>query len=389
MDPGRPRAKSLITRTPGALLSTLLIAIAAAMAFGLDRLPGEMRDFEVYWTAAGRALAAEPLYRDADGHYLFKYLPAFAVLAGPVALIPLGLAKALWFVISVALITVVVALSIAILPERRRSAIFIGVIVVIAMGKFYGHELVLGQVNLLFTSIVLLGLLAMRSNRDTPAAVLFVLATVVKPYAVLLLPWLVLRRGFTAAATTLIAIVAVLLLPTVLYGFGGAVDLHLAWWSTVTGSTAPNLTNADNVSLAGFFAKWLGAGPAATVATAVAGVAVLSLVGVVLLRQAAVEHREMLEGTLLLTVIPLLSPQGWDYVFLVASPAAAFIANYDRSLPALWRGLCWAALLTIGLSLFDLMGRQHYAAFMSWSIITVCFVVVVAGLARLRARGVA
>ncbi len=359
------------------------------MAFGLGKLPGEMRDFHVYWTAAGRALASEPLYRGADGHYQFKYLPAFAVLAGPVGLIPLAVAKALWFVTSVALLTVVVALSIAILPERRRAVIVIGAVVVITMGKFYGHELVLGQVNLLFTSIVLLGLMAMRMNRNGAAAVLFVIATVVKPYAILLLPWLILRRGLTAAATAIASLCAVLLLPIVLYGFAGTADLHLAWWSTVTGSTAPNLTNADNVSLAGFFAKWFGSGPAATAATALAGLGVLSLVGAVVLRGRKVEHREMLEGALLLTVIPLLSPQGWDYVFLVASPAAAFIANYDRSLPGFLRGLCWAALLTIGLSLFDLMGREHYAVFMSWSIITVCFLVVVAGLASLRARRIA
>ena len=33
---------------------------------------------------------------------------------------------------------------------------------VVVMGKFYGHELVLGQVNLLFAALVLLGLLWVR-----------------------------------------------------------------------------------------------------------------------------------------------------------------------------------------------------------------------------------
>ena len=40
-----------------------------------------MADFEVYWTAANRALDAQPLYQPADGHYQFKYLPAFAFLS--------------------------------------------------------------------------------------------------------------------------------------------------------------------------------------------------------------------------------------------------------------------------------------------------------------------
>ena len=359
------------------------------MAFGFGKLPGEMRDFDVYWTAAGRAISSEQLYRLADGHYQFKYLPAFAVLAGPAGLLPLPQAKALWFVISVALLTLVVALSIAILPDRRRSAAFIGTVVVITMGKFYGHELVLGQVNLLFTALVLAGVMAIRRQHDGAAAALFVAATVVKPYAVLLLPWLAFRRGPKPAAIVMMAVCAVLLLPVVLYGFTGTVDLHVWWWRTVTASTAPNLTNADNVSLAGFFAKWIGGGQVATIATILTGVGVLLLVAAVVWRGKGIEHSEMLEASLLLTIIPLLSPQGWDYVFLVASPAAAFLANYDRSLPGVLRAGCWVAMLTIGLSIFDLMGRGNYAAFMSWSVITVCFLIVVAGLASLRARRIA
>ena len=42
-----------------------------------------MVDFEVYRTAAGRALDAENLYRPIDGHYQFKYLPAFALAMAP------------------------------------------------------------------------------------------------------------------------------------------------------------------------------------------------------------------------------------------------------------------------------------------------------------------
>ena len=43
----------------------------------------------------------------------------------------------------------------------------------------------------------------------------------------------------------------------------------------------------------------------------------------------------------------------------------------------------------IGLSLFDLMGRTAYYAFMRMSIISLCFFVVIAGLVMLRLRKVA
>ncbi len=365
----------------------MVLAAAAVIAgFGFHRLPGEMRDFEVYWTAAQRASASEPLYRPADGHYQFKYLPAFAVLTVPIGRLPLSHAKAAWFAASVALLVALVSLSIAILPERRRPMWALTLVIVVAMGKFYGHELVLGQVNILFAVIVLSAILAMRVGRDTAAALLIVAAVAVKPYAVIFLPWLAFVRGsrpFFTAATGLAALAA---LPAVLYGIGATIDLHRAWWVTVTQSTAPNLTNADNVSIAGLVTKWLGAGGAAPVVTLVTTAAVLAAAVYVMARRNRPHLAEPLEGAMLLTLVPLISPQGWDYVFLVSTPAITVLANYDDLLPRGQRVFTWMAGAIIGLSLFDLMGRERYAAFMSWSIITVCYLIVLAGLVSLRVR---
>src|SRR5688572_10137591 len=67
-----------------------------------------MRDFEVFWTAASRAAHAAPLYRVDDGHFQFKYLPAFAVISSPASLLPLDIAKGKWLTISVALMLALV-----------------------------------------------------------------------------------------------------------------------------------------------------------------------------------------------------------------------------------------------------------------------------------------
>jgi hypothetical protein len=98
---------------------------------------------------------------------------------------------------------------------------------------------------------------------------------------------------------------------------------------------------------------------------------------------------EGLEGGLLLLSIPLLSPQGWDYVLLIATPAVIYLANYLTELPAPWRGATIAAGLTIGLSLFDLMGRAAYTAFMNAGVITVCALVLASALGVLRLKAVA
>ena len=101
-------------------LAACAILAAALGAFFL-RVSGDMRDFEVPWTVAGRAAAAEPLYRAEDEHYQFKYLPAFAVLAVPLGMVPLPVAKGIWFVGSVVLLFALIALSVRLLPERRHA----------------------------------------------------------------------------------------------------------------------------------------------------------------------------------------------------------------------------------------------------------------------------
>ena len=103
------------------LIAACALLAAALGAFTL-RISRDMRDFEVPYTVAGRAAAAAaPLYRAEDEHYQFKYLPAFAVLAIPLGLMPLAVAKGVWFVGSVALLMALMSLSVRLLPEQRKS----------------------------------------------------------------------------------------------------------------------------------------------------------------------------------------------------------------------------------------------------------------------------
>ena len=351
--------------------------------------PDTMRDFEVFWTAASRAAAAESLYRIDDGHFQFKYLPAFAVLASPASRMTLDIAKGKWLTVSIALVVTLIWLSVRLLPDRRRPTWFIVVAVVVAMAKFYGHELTLGQVNLAFAVLVAAGMLMLGSSRPAMAVAAFVAAVVVKPYAVLFLPWVALRGGWRAIVSATIGMAAVFVAPVGLYGVSRTIDLHRDWWDTVTTSTMPNLTNPDNVSVAAFAAKWLGVGSTASIVAAVVSLALLGFTVFIVVHDWRLDRREVLEGALLMTLVPLISPQGWDYVFLVATPAIALLVNYDVELPRVLRAVTWITIGVIGLSLYDLLGRQGYRAFMEWSVITLCFVVVLAALGTLRARRVA
>ena len=378
-----PVLRPSLTRTRALLV---VLAIVSLVALFTTRVSRKMPDFQVYWTAGARALAAEPLYRADDGHYQFKYLPAFAILAVPAALVPLPAAKAAWFAISALLMIALLWLSLRTMPDLRRPAPLLLVLTFLAMAKFYAHELVLGQVNLLFGAIVVLAIVWMRQGRDAAAGLLLALAVVVKPYAAIFAPWLATRRNRAAFGAMAAALIVLLLLPAVRYGWQGNLQLLGDWWRTVTTTTAPNLTNPDNVSLSAMFAKWLGPQSTATMLASAAAAVLLIVTGIVIAGRGALKTPDTLEGSLLLLLIPLLSPQGWDYVFLIGTPAVMLLINDSAALPRGIRIAALASIAVVGLTIYDLVGRDLYATFMQLSIVTICMVIEFAALATLRFR---
>ena len=363
-----------------------VLALVSLVAVFTTRVSRKMPDFEVYWTAGTRAAAAQPLYRESDGHYQFKYLPAFALLASPLAAIPLPAAKGAWFAASAVLMVTLLGLSLRVLPTLRRSPVLLLVLTFLAMAKFYAHELVLGQVNLLFAVVAVLAVVWLQKGRDSAAGALLALAVVVKPYALIFAPWLATRRQRGAVATMIGTLILLLLIPAARYGWDGNLQLLRDWWQTVTATSAPNLLNQDNVSLSAMFAKWLGPGSTAGLLAALAAFLLLIVAGIVMAGRGLLEKPEALEASLLLMLIPLLSPQGWDYVFLIATPAVMLLINEMASLPGGLRYATIAAIAIVALSIFDLMGRDAYATFMRLSLITVLVLIEYAALVTLRFR---
>ena len=361
-----------------------MLAVVSLAAIFTTRVARKMPDFDVYWTAGSRAHAAAPLYREEDGHFQFKYLPAFAVVAIPLALVPLAAAKAIWFSVSAVLMILLLALSVRMLPAVHRPPPLLVVLTFAAMAKFYAHELVLGQVNLLFAVIVALAVVCLLDARRTAAGALLALAVVVKPYGILFAPWLLSRRDRVPFAAMAAGLVLVFIVPAALYGWSGDVRLHVDWWRTVASSTAPNLLNQDNVSLAAMFAKWIGAAGQTRLLTAATSAVLLGLVGIVVAARGTLARADALEAALLLLLIPLLSPQGWDYVLLISTPTVMLLINDLPRVPGGLRTAAAVAIAVVALSIYDLMGRTAYAEFMALSLITVCVLVEFAALVSLR-----
>lgn len=378
------RHSSLRAATPvrSALLAgALLLLIATAF---LPKVLEEMPDFEVYWRAGTRVLAAEPLYRAEDGHFQHKYWPVFGVLMTPLALLPIKAAKVVWFYGSVAALVALVAMSFRLLPHRKPPPLALVLVPTIAMLKFFAHELNLGQCNALMALSVMTGFGFLRSDRTVLAGVSFALSVAIKPYSVVFLPYLLLKRHLMALGVFLAFVLVSLVLPAAIYGIKGNAAQIDGWIRTIAESTLPNLLNQDNVSIWAMYGKWLGAGSLAF-GLALGTIALVGIGFLVLLwKGSGVTGGEHLEMAMLLVLLPLLSPQGWDYTLLMAAPAVMVLVNEFQDLPVSVRVAGSTAVAVMALAVFDLMGRRAYAAFMSVSPITVCALVLLASMAYIR-----
>jgi len=360
-----------------------VVAAAAAWVFAF-KASRRMPDFEVYWRAGARAAQAEPLYRADDAAYQFKYFPAFAVVAIPLGALPLPVAKPIWFTLSFAALVALLALSVRILPDRRQPVGLLIAVLIVGLGKYYAKDLVLGQINLVFALVATAAIAAFKAGREALAGALVVFAIVLKPYALILLPWIAARRRAPSAIAAAAGIVLAAVLPAFIYGIDGTIGLYQGWWRTVTDTTAGTLTHSDNVSLAAMYTKWFGFGSVATVLAGVTAACLMAIAAVVFLRRRGLPSPDGLEAGLLLTLTPLLSPQGWDYVVLVSTPAIVYVANYFSELPRRLQPIAALAVAVIGLTLFDLLGRRLHYALMDLSVITLAFLVIIASLAVLR-----
>lgn len=366
-----------------------LILIAAAVVFYVvARSRHDVVDFNVYRTAGLRAAAGEPLYQPADGHYQFKYLPAFALAAIPLGLIPEEAAKAAWFAISVWCLVVVVRRAVQTLPDRRLSRRALYWLTGLFLGRFYVQELVLGQTNLLLAVILLAAVFAARDRRWAPG-VLVGLAIFVKPYAAIVVPWLAVARGWPALAACLATVAAGLIAPAAWYGWPGNLDLLAAWFATVTETTAPNLLHPENISLASLWAKWLGPGTTASSLALASSAVLLLAAGTLVALRRRVPSPAYLDFGVLMLLVPLVSPQGWDYVLVIATPAMVCLIDRWRDLPLGSRAVSATAIAVLSFTIFDLLGRALYSSLLQAGVLTLAALVVAATLLRMRQQALA
>ena len=368
-------------------LVAILLGVGAYVVFRLVRT--ELVDFEVYRTAAARALAAEPLFRLDDGHYQYKYLPAFALVMAPFAWLPKAFAEGLWFALSVGMAAWFVRMSLLAVPERRlrdNTLIWLGLLL---MGKFLVKELAFGQTNILLGIVLLGAVVAAGRGRRVAAGILVGVGVFVKPYALVFLPWLVWVSGASALAAFSGVMVAGLLLPAAVYGWAGNLDLLAGWYRLVTESTAHTLLGHENISFASMWGKWWRPQTAPLVLTVASSAVAFATAGGGVLMRRRVRAPGCLDYGMLAILVPLISPQGWDYLLIIGLPGYLLLVDRWRDTPWPWRAVVVASLFVTNFAIFDLMRRPLYMFVMNNGIPTLGALALLVCLLRLRWRRLA
>ena len=316
------------------LFAFLAIILLAIVVYN-TRVRHEMIDFITWRQAAVRALDAEPLYRPEDGHYQFKYFPMFAVMMAPFGVLDQDTGKVLWFAISVGLLAALLRWSVAALPERRLSQRILVFFAIVLMAKFYAHELLLGQTNLLLGVLLVRRCSPSRSIGGSLPVGSWAWPSSSNRTRSFWFPGCSSLRVGQPPPWPLASVTIGLLLPAAVYGWSGNLDLLREWLRTVTDSTTPNLLGTTTCRLPR-------CGPSGWAQVLWRpGLAWLTVIGTLVLvivawrRRRAVSAPEYLECALLMLLVPLISPQGWDYVLLLATPAVVCLVDRWRELTRL------------------------------------------------------
>jgi hypothetical protein len=373
-----------------------LILMAAAVLAGVYILHvgQDMSDFGVCYQGGQRIVRGETLYREADGHLQYKYSPTSALFFAPLALLPFGAAKVIWYILEFAFLAGIFFLSLEALPVGAERAAPILAWTFLVELKFLAREIELGQVNL-FILLLLTSMLYLLLRKKQASAGLFWGASLfVKPYALVFLPYFLIKRKFRVIATGLAVVLAGLMLPAIFYGIRGNLIVLREWPATLSQSTSGLLASYDNASLTGFLLKTLPfLSKQAAVAVLLTVLLALGLAVLWMIKKgnapAAPKDPMVLESIFLLILIPLFSPLGWNYNYLYSIPAVILIIAAWRQLTPALRTVLTLNFLFIVTSLIEFWGRELFRFYTHYAFVAVNFLIVLVTLFHLRLKKIA
>jgi hypothetical protein len=223
-----------------AVMAFIFVFVGASTVYRASPWASKHRtDFTVY-TAAGQAVVqGTPLYEAQNSRgWLYMYLPIFAIAMVPLSFFPDAVAAGIWYVISVAMLVHMLWLSGSLArrfwPDTNWPVAWIGV------WTFFGifwptvSGMARGQASVLLAWLVTLAIWAWFEKRQWLAGAALAAAIVVKVFPVLFLAYFAFKRQWTMLlATGVWLAMMVFVLPSLVFGVGGNLDLLRTWVNDV------------------------------------------------------------------------------------------------------------------------------------------------------------
>jgi hypothetical protein len=208
-------------------------------------------DFNVYYRAGHRVLLGHSIY-PVDDSDRFLYAPIFAIAFAPLAALPRHLAQFVFFAINAfSLIEFIVGAGVILFGRERRLPALLIVVPVLLSFRFIDNNFDHGQINLPTLALIVWAIIYAEESHDAWAALMLAAAILIKPFAVLAAIHLAIRRHFATLGWAVVAGVALLVVPIVIFGPHGLIDQTEAYVTAIASMTnryRTMLTNQSSVS---------------------------------------------------------------------------------------------------------------------------------------------
>ena len=352
-----------------------LITVSAG-SFIAEHINGrmDMRDLEVYYTAADRLIDGGELYRSVEEdpweHYVYKYAPPAAMLFIP--FLPLGvpLSKVVYWVLLTTILGLVLYLLRRIFSKRdgKNALIVTGLVLgILITGTHFFRELHLGQVNLLLLGMYISALAFHLKQKPRATGALLAFSVFIKPFGLIFLPLFLIMGKWKEIIYFIGFGLLFFLLPMLFYADSNTYfGLYVSWYNElgIELGDKQDLLAQGNHTLFSFLARFtpLGLIPLTGTSKIIYQVLILLVIAVIFIWfyfSRPVPERGKRLFIVLTAMIPLIAFTSYN-AFIFSLPLVVFLVFRFRELRTVFKVIFVLSCICIGGNIYDLVGPELF-----------------------------
>lgn len=337
----------------------VVLAVLCVIHFIFRR---ELGDFEVFYRAGVRFLSEDNIYKLDEYPLTFKYFPVNALLFAFPALLPFKVAGAIWYFLI--FISGWLALNLSFKMVAMEEGVLVKFwyypLIIVLIGAYWLQELTLGQVNIIMFYGLLRCIYASFKNNNIESALWWNFAFIVKPYALLFLPYLLWRKKIRSFLYSTIILVIVFCVPMFQYGFFGFFELLQGIQKTAGASSSVVVEDFHNVSVFGMLYK-LGVSSFEDIKIIAVVIGItLSICFAIWSFRKNETFQTNAEISIMCLFVPIFSPQGWNYIFWCAMPGMIWMLSKWHILSRIQKSITWFVFFNIGGIQYEILRPPLY-----------------------------